>query len=105
MPLYRDSKNPFDVTFTNSGSVVDISAYDFRLELYQNGTCVSLTMDDGLSFTTDGTDGGLSILISKDRINQFCSGVVRIRLFDDSGDDPLLVGEGTETVEGKKFDA
>jgi hypothetical protein len=62
-------------------------------------------MGDGLSFSTDGTDGVLSILISKDRINQFCSGVVRIRLFDDSGDDPLLVGEGTETVEGKKFDA
>lgn len=107
MPLYRDSENSFSGPITVNGAATDISAYDFRLEIYQPENCVTvtLTMGDGLAFDTDGTDGVLNITISKARINQFCSGTVRLRMFDDSGSDPVLVGEGSETVEGKSFDA
>jgi hypothetical protein len=109
MPLYRDSENSFSGPITNAatGAVVDISSYEFRLELSQkeNFACESLTMGDGLSFGSDGTDGILNITISKARINKFCTGMVRLRMFDDSGDDPVLVGEGSESVEGKGFDA
>lgn len=106
MPLYRDTRNGFNIPILDNatGDVVDISGYDFRLELSQDNTTVNLTMGDGLSFATDGTDGVLSVLISMSRINQFCAGPVRARLFDDSGSDPALVGEGGDTIEGKKFD-
>ena len=106
MPLYRDSKNEWSFTAVDdAGAAQDVSARDWRMELYQNGTTVTLSMGDGISFETDGTDGVINYLLSMDRTNQFCAGTVRIRQFDDSGDDPLLTHEGTETIEGKTFDA
>jgi hypothetical protein len=105
MPLYRDSAINIQMTIVNSGSAIDISGYDFRIELSQGRTCVSLAMGSGLSFETDGTDGILNIALTEAQMNQFCTGSVRLRMFDDSGDDPVIVGEGSETVEGRSFDA
>jgi hypothetical protein len=105
MPLYRDSENSFSGPITVNGSAIDISGYSFRLELSQGCNTETLTMGDGLAFDSDGADGILNITISKSRINRFCSGTLRLRMFDDSGADPVLVGEGSETVEGKTFDA
>lgn len=106
MPLYRDSSNSWSTTYRDGdGAVKDVSAIDFRLEFYQDGTCVSLTMSDGISFTTDGTDGAVDYTLSLARTNQFCVGMVRLRQFDDAGSDPVLIHEGQASVEGKSFDA
>ena len=105
MPLYRDSENSFSGPITINGAAIDISGYDFRLELSQGCITFELTMGDGLAFDTDGTDGILNITISLSRINQFCAGTLRLRMFDDCGTDPVLVGEASETIEGKSFDA
>lgn len=106
MPLYRDSSNSFAITFFDEdGAAADVSAYDFRMEIYQNGKTITLAMADGISFETDGTDGVVNFVISKARINELCSGAVRVRLFNDAGDDPVLTHEGSETVEGEAFDA
>jgi hypothetical protein len=106
MPLYRDSLNGFTRTFYNktTGAVIDISSYDLRLELSQDSTTQELTMGDGLAFVTDGTDGKIAFSISLSRINKFCAGVIRARLFEDSGSDPVLVADGGDTLEGKRFD-
>jgi len=106
MPLYRDSLNGFNIEFIDkdTGEAADISSYDPTFELSQGCKTVTLAMNDGLAFDTDGTNGVLSVSISKSRINQFYAGPIRVRLFDNAGADPVLVGEGSDTVEGKKFD-
>lgn len=106
MPLYRDSSNSFAITFLDeNGTAADVSAYEFRMELYQNGKTVTLEMDDGIEFDDDGTDGVVNFVISKARINELCSGSVRVRLFNDAGSDPVLTHEGSDTIEGETYDA
>lgn len=106
MPLYRDSENSYTLSFVDaSGAAEDVSSRDFRMEIYQPDKTVTLSMGDGVAFNTDGTDGIVVVTLSKARTNQFCAGAVRVRLFDDSGSDPILTHEGSDTVEGKGFDA
>jgi hypothetical protein len=108
--LNRDSANPYTRTVTNQDSeIVDISDFDLRFEIYQDGTTITLTIGDGLSFVTDGTDGKFTFLLSKSRANQLCIGTARVRAFNDSGDgvngDPIQIWDATATVEGKTYDA
>ena len=108
MPLYRDSENSFPITIIDrdTGEALDISSYVLRLEMNQSGCpTVTLTMGDGLAFDDDGTDGIFNVTISKAKINQFSSGDVRVRVFNDAGSDPVLVAEGGDMIEGKRFDA
>lgn len=104
--LYRDSKNEFTGPITNlNGEPIDVSDYVIRIELFQDGTTVSLSLGDGVEFVTDGTDGKITLMISMARINQFCAGSLRVRCFNDAGGDPELFSEGTVSVEGRSFDA
>jgi hypothetical protein len=106
MQLFRDSENGFTITIVDAnGAAVDVSAYDIRFDLSQDGACVSLTDGDGIAFDTDGTDGVIAVTISKSRTNQFCTGTGRLRCFNDAGTDPILFNEGTFTVEGRSYDA
>lgn len=105
MPLYRDSSNSFAMSFLDeNGDAADVSSYEFRMEIYQDGKTVTLSMGDGIEFDDDGTDGVVNFVISKSRVNELCSGPVRVRLFNDAGDDPVLTHEGSEIVEGEMFD-
>jgi hypothetical protein len=106
--LQRDSRNAFFCEFLNgtTDTPLDISLFQMTWEFYQNGVTETLSMGDGLSFQTDGTDGALNILLSKARTNKFCPGVIRIRVFKNlSGHDPEVFAEGDCTLEGKKFNA
>jgi hypothetical protein len=107
MPIYRDSENAYSLTFVDaSGQADDVSARNFRMEFYQNGAkLVTLAMDDGIEFSTDGTDGIVNITLTKARTNLLCPGQVRVLLFDDSGSDPVLTHEGSDSVEGEGYDA
>lgn len=106
MPLYRDSENSYTLDFVDAdGNPADVSARTFRMEINQNRTRVTLSMGDGVSFHTDGTDGIVNVTLSESRTNQFCAGQVRVRLFDDSGSDPVLTHEGSDSVEGAGYDA
>lgn len=106
MPLYRDSANQFTVTFLDeNGTAKDVSGYEFRLEYYQTGTTITLEIGDGIEFDTDGTDGVVEFTVSKANVNKLCAGAVRVRLFDDSGTDPVITHEGSDTVEGQGFDS
>jgi hypothetical protein len=102
MQLFRDSENGFTITIVNADNEAqDVSSYEIRFELYQNGTTVNPTV----SFQDDGSDGIIEVLVSKSQVNQFCPGVGRLRCFNDAGSDPVLFSEGTFTVEGQSFDA
>jgi hypothetical protein len=105
MPLYRDSLNGFNIEFLNrtTGEALDISTYDLSLEISQGCVTETLTMGDGLAFDTDGEDGVLSVSISKSRVNKFCAGPIRTRMFDNAGSDPVLIAEDSDTIEGKSF--
>lgn len=108
MPLYRDSKDDDVWTLVDgNGEAEDISARELRVEYFQPQTCqtVTLAMGSGIAFVTDGTDGQVSVTLTKDQVNQFCPGSVRCRVFDDQDSDPVLLLEGGDTVEGKGFDA
>lgn len=106
MPLYRDSENSYTLSFVNAdGEPDDVSARAFRMEINQAGNAVTLSMGDGIEFSDDGTDGIVNITLSKSRTNQFCQGLVRVRLFDDAGSSPVLTHEGSDTVEGAGYDA
>lgn len=112
MQLFRDSANGFTVKLVNADNEAqDVSAYDIRFEFYQNRTTVTLSMDDGIEFASggsyagDGSDGVIVVTVSKDRVNQLCTGTARLRCFNDAGSDPILFAEGTATIEGNSFDA
>ena len=106
MPLYRDSDASWTWQYVDgNGDASDVSSRDFRMEFYQNGTTVSLTMGDGIEFSTDGTDGLVDYTLSLARINQFCPGQVRIRQWDDAGSTSILTHEGSDTIEGQGYDA
>lgn len=109
--LKRDSANPFSVTVRNKDTVEtsDISGMSLRFEFSQNGTTVTVSNGDGISFATDGTDGKFNFLMSKAKVNTLCVGVARVRVFDDAAPgtngDPLLMWEGSASIEGRSFDA
>lgn len=109
--LYRDSANPYTFTIKNknTGLAADVSELELRFEFYQDGKTVTLTLGDGLSFVTDGSDGQVIFLMSKARVNQLCTGSARVRGFDDSGTqtsgDPIVIWEGSAVIEGRSFDA
>lgn len=107
MHLYRDSENPFTITIKNqsTGEAYDISSFEPRLEFYQNGTTVTLELDSGLEWVTDGSDGQFEVVLTKAQTNQFCTGTGRLRAFNDAGADPVLFSEGSFVVEGKNYDA
>lgn len=106
MPLYRDSVNAFTIEYVrDDGTPEDVSSRLFRMEFIQNRVTVTISMGDGISFPDDGTDGSVRYELTKARSNQLCTGAVRVRQFDDSGPEPVLLHEGADTVEGKGFDA
>ena len=111
MPAYTNSAYAVSISLVNeSGAAVDITGYDLGVKFYRpqpsHNTPITITEGSGIT-VTDPTTGIFTINLSPSQVNDLGVGSTRVEIFKNNSSDTTrtLLLEGSEIVEGARFDA
>lgn len=111
MPAYTDSAYAFSISLINeTGGAVDITGYDLSAKFYKpipsHQDPITVTEGNGIT-VTDPTTGIFTINLSPSQVNCLGVGPIRFEAFKNHSNDATrtLLLEGSEVVEGARFDA
>lgn len=111
MPAYTNSAYAVSISLiSESGDAVDITGYDLGVKFYKPlpscQTPTTITEGSGIT-VADPTTGVFTINLSPSQVNCLGVGSVRVEIFKNYSNDSTrtLLLEGTEVVEGARFDA
>lgn len=112
MPMFINSAYTEELNFINAttGAAIDVSAYDFGVRFFQpapsHKTPTTIIAGSGIDVTNAAT-GIIVISLTPAQVKCFGIGTVRVEVFKNYSNDTTrtLIAEGSETVEGGRFDA
>lgn len=111
MPAYTDSAYAVSIWLIDeSGAAVDITGYNLGAKFYKPlpscQTPITITEGGGIT-VADPSTGIFTINLSPSQVNCLGAGSVRVEIFKNYSNDSTrtLLLEGTEVVEGARFDA
>lgn len=111
MPAYQDSIYAVSITLLNeSGGAVDITGYDLAAKFYRPhpSNCSPVVITEGNGITVaDSASGNFTLNLTVSQVNSLGVGPVRVEIFRNYTNAALrsLLLEGSEVVEGRRFDA
>lgn len=112
MPAYYNSAYEEEIRFydADTGSALDVSAYDFGMKWYRpspsHKSPVTLTPGSGID-VTDAATGIIVVSLTPSQVNEIGVGSVRVELFKNYSNSTTktIIAEGTESIEGSRYDA
>ena len=111
MPMQCGGLYEIELRFTdqeNGDTAIDLSSSDLAMEWYSDRCCSPIVLTSGSGLTlTNAANGYVIISLSPSQTAQLGTGTARCILYQDYNNSTRKAWllEGSEVVEGKRFDA